>query len=113
MIDDVIFEESKKPYRWGDEVAENWQPTAAGRDYAISRSMPRDRIKWEVETFVAWHLAHGKSPWPNVEGAWRSWCDRYEPCQAERRAKYERIRRWQQGAWSASATATDCIDPRL
>jgi hypothetical protein len=68
-------------------LTRTWRPSKADVAYAMSQGIPRHAIDWEAEGFVLWHLARGKSPWPNPYGAWRSWCDRYLQYKEER---YER-----------------------
>lgn len=51
------------------QIQDDWQPDAAGREFAANNGVPDS----EIGAFVDHHLAHGNTmaSWP---AAWRTWC---------------------------------------
>ena len=64
---------SKKPAARSRQVSDDFQPSSAGMDYAISKGMAAAEIPAQVAKFVAHHQSKG-SKFKNVDKAWQTWC---------------------------------------
>ena len=64
---------SKKPAARSRQVPDDFEPTAAGMDYAVSKGMAAAEIPAQVAKFIAHHQSKG-STFRNVDRAWQTWC---------------------------------------